>query len=529
MTAGQPPRLALALLVWSVPDNEPLTGDLIEASRDRSAGWFWRQVLFVILARATVGIRTEPRPTIQALLVALALLAILGFHAVVAANLLGHLLVLNDVTWLEVTGRYQHWQLPSTLLSFTAALLIGRIVGGFHREHRIAAVLAFSTSATAGAFFNLYFFVPRMLLQPLLPRAELQTMVAMVFVAGLLAGSASRRNVAKTFRKTERNVAKTFRKTGRNVARTFRETTSIMRTAAFLISCALGAAGLGASLSAMRPETPASVAAAADPSALLQAPAERQETFEVASIRRNVSNNQVGSGLAAPQPGGRFIALGATLRRLVADAYGDTGAFDVIGGPAWAGTDRFDVNARAEGERSPADIRRMLRSLLADRFKLVVHTERREMPVYTLTLARTDRRLGTKLRRSDPKCAEEARNYFAGATGFPPPCGDFRLGARALSARGMSMDALARLLGGRAGRPGLDATGLDGVYDLELEWSSDLGLQQAPRGAAGAAELSADGLSLFTALQEQLGLKLEPTRGSVGVLVIDSAEPPTLN
>jgi uncharacterized protein (TIGR03435 family) len=258
-----------------------------------------------------------------------------------------------------------------------------------------------------------------------------------------------------------------------------------------------------------------------------QAAADNQETFEVASIRRNVSGTQQGGGLAAPQPGGRFIALGATLRRLVADAYSDRELFDVIGGPPWAGTDRFDINARAEGERSPAGIRRMLRTLLADRFKLVVHSETREMPVYTLTLARADRRLGSKLRPSDPKCAEEARNFFPGAMGFPPPCGDFRLGARALTARGVSMDALARLLGGRAGRPGLDRTGLDGVYDLDLEWSSDLGLQQAPRGSAGAGELSPDGLSLFTALQEQLGLKLEPARSPVAVLVIDSAEPPT--
>jgi hypothetical protein len=207
MSVAQPPRLALALLEWCVPDNEPLTGDLVESSRHRSAVWFWRQVLFIILARATFGLRTHPRPTLQALLVSLALLALLGFHAVVAANLLNHLLVLNDVNWMETTGRYQRWQLPSTLLAFVAAALIGRIVGRFHRDHRIAAVLAFSASATIGAYFNLYFFVPKTLLQPLLPRVALQTLVAMVFVAGLFVGIGSRRNVAKTFRETRRNVA----------------------------------------------------------------------------------------------------------------------------------------------------------------------------------------------------------------------------------------------------------------------------------------------------------------------------------
>jgi uncharacterized protein (TIGR03435 family) len=282
-----------------------------------------------------------------------------------------------------------------------------------------------------------------------------------------------------------------------------------MRTAALVAWSALAAAGLHAS-----------------PFAQV---ADRQETFEVASIRRDVSGTQLGGGLAAPQPGGRFIALGATLRRLAGDAYGDLQIHQVIGGPTWADSDRFNINARAEGERSPTEIRRMLRTLLADRFKLVAHIEMREMAVYALALARADRRPGSKLRPSDPKCAEEARNFFPGAMGFPPPCGDFRLGARELTARGVSMDALSRLLAGRAGRPGVDRTGLDGVYDLQLEWSSDLGLERAPRGSAGAGELSADGLSLFTALEEQLGLKLEPSRGSVAILVIDSAQPPTEN
>jgi uncharacterized protein (TIGR03435 family) len=93
----------------------------------------------------------------------------------------------------------------------------------------------------------------------------------------------------------------------------------------------------------------------------------------------------------------------------------------------------------------------------------------------------------------------------------------------------MTMARLAQLLRGRVGRPVADRTELAAMYDLELEWSSDLGLQQAPPGSAGASELTPDGVSLFTALQEQLGLKLEATRGPVDVIVIDSAEPPTSN
>ena len=172
----------------------------------------------------------------------------------------------------------------------------------------------------------------------------------------------------------------------------------------------------------------------------------------------------------------------------------------------------------------------MLRPLLAERVKLIVHSETREMPLYVLAVARSDRALGATLRQSDSKCAEEARNFFPGGVpGFAPACGDFRLGARALTARGMTMAGLARLLSGGVGRPVLDRTGLDSAYDLELEWSSDVGLESAPPGSAGASELKPDGVSLFTALQEQLGLRLQASRGPVEVIVVDQAEPPSPN
>jgi uncharacterized protein (TIGR03435 family) len=220
------------------------------------------------------------------------------------------------------------------------------------------------------------------------------------------------------------------------------------------------------------------------------------------------------------------MAVGVTLRRLVGGAYD---GLQVLGGPAWIDSDRFDINARASGDVPPSEIVRMVRSLLTDRFKLVLHTETREMPVYLLTTSRGDRRPGPSLRESDAKCAQDARNYVPQLAPGPPPCGDFRLGARALTARGMTMPRLAGVLRGRVDRPVLDRTDLAAAYDLELEWSSDLGLQQAPPGAAGASALTPEGVSLFTALQEQLGLKLDPARGPVDVIVIDSAEPPTSN
>lgn len=254
--------------------------------------------------------------------------------------------------------------------------------------------------------------------------------------------------------------------------------------------------------------------------------AQTPPAFEVASIRRTTTGNQQGVGLAAPQPGGRFVAIGATLRLLVSGAYD---GMQIIGGPAWIDSDRFDINARASSEVPPNDMRLMLRSLLADRFELVAHTEARDQPIYVLSVARSDRRLGPKLRESDAACAKEARNFVPGGPGGPPACGDFRMGARSLTARGMFMPMFAQVMRGRVGRTVVDRSALDGAYDFELEWSSDLGLQPAPPGAAGATELTPEGLSLFTALQEQLGLRLQPDRGPVTVVVIDSAEPPTAN
>ena len=274
-----------------------------------------------------------------------------------------------------------------------------------------------------------------------------------------------------------------------------------MRTAALLVTCAVLAHMNGLSTQT--------------------APA-----FEVASIRPNTSGTAQGQGLAGPQPGGRFVAIGATLRRLVSGAYD---GMQIVGGPTWIDSSRFDITARASSEVPVDDMRRMLRSLLADRFKLVVHTETRELPVYVLSTARSDRKLGPKLRESDAACAKEAHNFIPAGPGGPPACGDFRMGARSLIARGMFMPAFAQLLRGRVGRPVLERTGLDGAYDLDLAWFSDLGLQQAPPGSAGAGELTPEGLSLFTALQEQLGLRLQADRGPVDVLIIDSAEPPTPN
>ena len=151
-------------------------------------------------------------------------------------------------------------------------------------------------------------------------------------------------------------------------------------------------------------------------SALAAAPALRAQsaqTFEVASIRRNVTGSQQGGGLAAPMPGGRFMAIGATLSN------GSSVMLTARRGSSVAlrgsKPDRFDVNARADGERSPTEIALMFRPLLADRFQLLVHAETREMPVYVLAAARTDR-------RPDRSFASRTRNVMRRlATSFQAP------------------------------------------------------------------------------------------------------------
>ena len=192
MIARQPSRLAVALLECCVPDNEPLTGDLIEAARDRGRAWFWRQVLLAIVARPVSAWRADRSATTATVLVTASLLAVIGFQAVVAASLVNQLLILNDPSWLATRGRYHSLQPWFALGSFAAAALAGRAISRVHRAHRVAAVLAFSTCATAWAFLHLRFFVPDAALEPLLSRPALQTAVTMVFVAGLFVGMASR-------------------------------------------------------------------------------------------------------------------------------------------------------------------------------------------------------------------------------------------------------------------------------------------------------------------------------------------------
>jgi uncharacterized protein (TIGR03435 family) len=264
--------------------------------------------------------------------------------------------------------------------------------------------------------------------------------------------------------------------------------------------------------------------------------AEATERFEVATVKPNKTAD---AGPRFDGPPGRFSATGVTLHELILFAY-QLQAFEIFGAPSWATSDRFDVAATMEpaptGTSPGPRNRRMLRALLAERFKLVVHEERREMPVYALALARTDRKLGARLRPFEGECLDlkgppaslpaQLPAQLPASSKGPSPC-ILGLATGRLSARGMLLSNLASTLATfpAVRRRVIDRTGLTGPFDFDLEWTPTV--TPAASAAPGTPIPSDAGPNLFTALQEQLGLKLESAQEAVSVLIIDSVNRPS--
>jgi uncharacterized protein (TIGR03435 family) len=264
-------------------------------------------------------------------------------------------------------------------------------------------------------------------------------------------------------------------------------------------------------------------------------------SFEVASVKPNKSGD--GRVMIGMQPGGRFTTTNVPLRMLIRSAY-QLQDFQIVGAPDWINSERFDIIAKAEGDvppppiGTPGPMQFMIRNLLAERFKLVVHTDTRDLPIYAMVPARSDGKPGPQLRPSTIDCAAMmARGRNGGppptppAPGERPACG-MRIGAGTMSAGGFPLSQLATTLSQFVQRVVVDRSGLTGNYDLDLTWTPDRSLQGGPGGPPppGAPPLppvDPDGPSIFTAIQEQLGLKLDAQRGPVEVLVIDSVERPT--
>ena len=260
--------------------------------------------------------------------------------------------------------------------------------------------------------------------------------------------------------------------------------------------------------------------------AALVLPARAQRpAFEVASIRRNVSVGQLSS--ISGQPGGRITVTNHALRNIIRNM-NRLQSYQLVGGPDWIDKDRWDIVAKGAGDPSFEQLVAMMQTLLADRFKLVTHREARDMPIYALMLARPDGRLGPQLKVSTVDCAAIAAAARAQGGAPPPPpgagprCGT-NMSTGRMRASATPMSDIARNLSIATDRSVVDKTGLPGIFDLDLRWKPDVPAS-APEGPGNIS--TDDAPSLFTALQEQLGLKLDAQRGPVEVLVIDSAEKP---
>ena len=241
--------------------------------------------------------------------------------------------------------------------------------------------------------------------------------------------------------------------------------------------------------------------------------------FEVATVRPNKSGEQ-GASLG-PRPGGRLIGTNQTVRNLIRNAF-NVQPYQLIGGPDWMDSDRFDIQAKAadtdideKGMMPYQQFVLRLQSLLEDRFKMVTHWETRELPVYALVLA-TPGKLGPKLKAHTGDCNRPPGSAPPAPGSAPVNCGtrtNINGTVGKVTGSGITMATFARNLSGGSGRYIIDKTGLEGAYDLELEFTPE----QSP---------DTTGASLFTAMQEQLGLKLDSQRAPVEVIVIDRVERP---
>jgi len=266
------------------------------------------------------------------------------------------------------------------------------------------------------------------------------------------------------------------------------------------------------------------------------ASAQSPAPFEIVSVKRSPPEARM-TRPGSPDPGGRWQALNATLLMIIQRAYPDYASPGLIaGGPGWIREARFDIDARAGRDVPRAEYPAMVRQLLADRFNLKVHTEPRTMDVYALVVARSDGRLGPRLKPASAQCLAELeaeRQQRAAnpgpitvTTGQKMPCGGVVGGlvngiTRLNGAR--PIESLAGGIQAFMDKRVIDRTRLEGMYELDLEFD-----YSAMRSVADVRpEFS--GLNIFTAVQEQLGLKLEPSKETLDVLVIDAVDMPSQN
>jgi uncharacterized protein (TIGR03435 family) len=247
-------------------------------------------------------------------------------------------------------------------------------------------------------------------------------------------------------------------------------------------------------------------------------------SFEVSSIKRNTSGGDWDTHSGPPESAG-FRANNMTLKMLIKIAYRVKDS-QISGGPGWIDSDRYDIAARpAESNLSADRSRLMLQALLEERFRLALRHEMRTIPVYAL--------IATSGGLQIPKSTHTSCVEFPG--GSPPtpsaagqspsiPCGGFVTGPNLLEGGNISMPEFVDVLGNMLDRPVVDKTGFTGTFTVRLDFNSE-----GIFGRHDDSNPDLSGPSIFTAIQEQLGLKLEAQRSSAEVLVIDHAEKPDAN
>ena len=241
--------------------------------------------------------------------------------------------------------------------------------------------------------------------------------------------------------------------------------------------------------------------------------------FDVAAIRQKNSDHTARSHIYSSPGDGSFRAINVPMKMLLQFAFG-LPETRIFGGPEWLSSIKFDVDAKADstvdarmstlsGDEAKLEKQKMVRALLADRFKLIYHMETRELPIYSLVQAKG----GSKLQpsKSNGTTVDSWNNKI-----------DVRGGDNTVA-------LLAEELSKRLGRVVIDKTGIQGRYDILLSWTPDDGTVSPSNAGSGISASADSGPSIFTAIQEQLGLKLESQRGPVQVLVIDNIDMPTAN
>jgi uncharacterized protein (TIGR03435 family) len=243
--------------------------------------------------------------------------------------------------------------------------------------------------------------------------------------------------------------------------------------------------------------------------------------FEVASIKINKIGGGTTFGAGNGGSGGRNV----TLKALMAFAY-RIQAYQILGGPSWVSSDRFDIEARAADRNSdPDQLRLMLQSLFEDRFQLRIHREMQLSNVYALVVGKKGSRLKSSLDQISPDVNGPS------APGAGPNRGVIRMVAGSMTGNAVPLSHVTSLLSNRLDRIVIDKTNLTGRFDLQLQWTPDI--EENPLSPGGdpipSAPADPSRPSNFVAIQEQLGLKLEPQKAPIEVLIIDHVERPSEN